>query len=375
MMSRPAPQATAPRPRLHLVAPTQQQPIRPLQDCQRCRLMPHCWAQQTSAKARVVNLLVCRLEKATKPRERDRVTRVLLRMLRPKFLKIASRMSRTLRNSRPVHIEDLVIEMESVAIQSLLTQYRMGEALHPLHWLFGRPNGAVTRWAFKRVTTAQRESYLTSSYGLVQGRTGEDLDLTQRLLRKNYSASQGRIRQTLPAQLIQPAFEYDTDTAIRERTSRVLHTLQDGVTLSVVEFRAVSFCLHNASVTGAPLSGLHQALGQRAGTPRKAISRAYGQGVRRLLDATGESSRYFRQLGLSIPSTARPRRAALRRRTSHSHSLSVDEIIDLLHLKNEQRVTVQDLAWMYGISEDFLYRLSRRFRGLSPAEIRAICKR
>lgn len=348
---------------------------RPRQDCARCRSLGACWDRRLDSYGIAVNLLVCRLRQNI---ERDRSTRLLCRMLEPKLIQVAQTVVGQVGST--VSVRELVLEQQSVMVESLLTQYVLGDFLHPLHWLFGNPNGAITRWALHYIRVAVREAQTTYHYdssplraGIGGWEPGHSSDFEDRLTQVNHAASGNRVSQG-PPDLAENAVEYDETAQEHERGAAILDVVDDGVTLSLAEYRIVAFCLANAREdSGQPIAGLHQAMARRMRLRRKAVTRLYGLGIRRLLDAYGETSQYFRRKGLKIPKTAHARRRARQLRLPVADSMNANEIADMLELRRQARVSVQDIAWMFGVCEDFVYRLCRRFRGLPREEIRAIC--
>ena len=292
-----------------------------------------------------VNLLTCRLERGI---QTARTTRALLQIVDPKVQEVARGLGRAIRYSARTAHRDLVAEIQSVVIEKLLTTYMMGEPIHPLYWLFGRPAGAVTAWAQRRQRAARRDKYRYGSLGTFDS----DADLM-----KNSDA------------VVIPAHEYDEHAAERERLARVLAVLDDGLTLSALEYRVVAFCFRNAREStdrrqgSAPTRGLHAALAQRLDLPRATVTRVYGEAVRKLLHASGEMRAYFSKRGI----TQLPRRAVGR-----VAALSADEISTLL--EHQKRLPVDDLIWLYGVPRYFIHTVLGRFKGLSREGVRAACR-
>jgi hypothetical protein len=336
-----------------------------------------CWDRRLDAHGVVINLLVCRLERKI---DVNKSTRALFRMLQPKLLKIAKRMVTTIGNSGHASIPDLVAEMQSVAVESLMTQYVMGEALHPLRWLFGDPHGAITRWSIRHTNNIRRQSQVFYSYGHIAGdgpappEDATNFDLEDRLTRLNFTASGSAVR-TLPEHLVHRPEEYDDHAESRDRNKKALDIVDDGVTFPLSEYRVLRFCLTNANdAASVPTAGLHQHLSKTMRSSRKSVTRLYGLAQRRLLDASGQTASHLRARGLRIPSSAKHRRRNWRMFTPQPESLSAAEVCELIELRS-RGVSNMDLAWIFGVSEDFVYRIRRRFTGMSKEQIQERCSR
>ena len=319
------------------------QPAAPRQDCSRCRVMSHCWKPVISERAVLINLLVCRLQRKI---EVNKSTKLLLTLLRPKLRQTALSLVKTL--SAENTEDEVILDLSAFVIEQLMSKYTVGEHMHPLRWLFNRPNGAVTRWSTRYRRAAykrQRHEVLTES-------------------------------GTLDNETV-PGHEYDPDAATYERNTRALQLIRDGVTFPLNEYRVLRFFLRNAdNRPGMPHYGLPRRLSATSGRPAKQLVRTYASAARRLLDWTGAAPAFLGAHGLVIPDTAVERRT---RRLMHEDAqksnedaLTASEIFKVLSIRYNTRASVPELAWCYGISEYTLYRLQQRFRGLSLSEIRAI---
>jgi len=319
------------------------QPAGPRQDCSRCRAVQHCWKSALSQRAILVNLLVCRLQRGI---EVDKTSRLLLRLVRPKIRQAALNLIKTLDTENDK--DEIIVDLSAFVIEQLMTKYVMGEHMHPLRWLFNRPNGAVTRWAIRY----RRAAYKRQRHEVVSDTDALDFETV-------------------------PGHEFDPDAATRERNSLALQLIKDGVTFPLKEYRALRFFLCNADDRpGMPHYGLPRRLAAVSNQSAKQLIRTYASASRRLLDWTGAAPAFLKAHGLSIPPEAieRRRRRLLHQETrkSNEDSLTASEIHEVLYIRYNTRASAPELAWCYGISEYTLYRLQQRFRGLSLSEIRAI---
>jgi hypothetical protein len=355
------------------------QPV-PRQDCTHCRNLQLCWRSQLDRHAIVINLLTCRIERSINP---NRSARALLRMIRPKLKKTADRIRRVVGDDGYVDIGETIRELESAVIENLMEHYRMGERMHPLRWLFGKPHGAIRRWAAHRVHELKREALLTVSYGsatdeTTQVRASDSVchrDFVSRLARLNF-VSTGHQVHSPPADLIKEPEEYDTNAAFRANADSAQRVIDDGLTLPLAEYRVLKFCLSNANETSAkPTTGLHRYIAHVTDTPRSIVTWRYGQALRRLLDATGQAPDYLRRRGLSLPNgSSAYRRERWRLQLPPSkEAISAKEVADMIETRAQPGVTALDVAWIYGVSVDLVYRLQRRFRDYSRQQIYEAC--
>jgi hypothetical protein len=335
------------------------------QDCARCRSLSTCWKPELSEKQIVVNLLVCRMQRGV---ARESSTKLLLNMVRPKIQKTARRM-RPLRHVEP--LADMMRDLETEAVVALLSDYRMGEATHPLRWLFGQPHGAIARYAQQEVQRTQRKRGRMFSYGSVSGEAN-DASFDDRLRRLNHVITGGKMN-TLPAETSVLPDEYDPLAEIRLLTQDVLAVVDDGVTLPLDEYRIFRFCLTNAREdVRVPTSRLHADLAQRFRMPRKTISYLYGRAYRRVLEVVGQVEAHLRRRGLPLPKSAARRRQNVRLHRFETIPLSSEEIAEIVRIrKTNSRISVPDLAFAFGVEDTIIYRLQRRFQHASLSEIKA----
>jgi len=346
------------------------------QACEQCRCLSLCWAPQLSEAATVINFLVCRI---TRHIEREAATRLLLEMLESKLQRVAALLLSVhgARRAGWTH-SDLVAELQSVVIESLLTTYHVGEQIHPLRWLFAYPKGAVSCWAVKQARLNRRDFGVLWSYDSTAPSGGDiddaRTDFEERVRQLNYRASGTAVRSGNFDAWAVPGVEYDATAEAKGRYADAIALVDDGMTFPISEYRVLRFCLtsSNAAIK-VPLSGVHAFLAQMTHTPRKAVSRVYGLAKRRLLDATGRTEAFLRRKNITIPPSATRRRAHRLCFKATSESLTAAEICTLMGLR-KRGITNMDLAWIFGISEDFVYKLRRRFEQLPPEEIHARCR-
>lgn len=337
------------------------------QDCSTCRNMAGCWTAKGKATLSegdiVSNLLVCRLKRGI---NRDRTTRVLLGLLRPKLRKTARWVATRTRG----RVEEVVRDLESVAIESLLADYVMGELAPPLVWLFHEKHGGVRHWAVRTVGRLHRERELNLSYGTIgddasslrQYESGSStVDLETRLTHLNKVATDGRVHSAPPPPVDLPSDEAEIMSSVHVEAA--LEVIEDGKTLTAVEYRVLKFCLLNARGSVRMTDWLHQYLAKTMDVPRKDISRIYGVAYRKLIEAVGLRGQYLRARGIEMPKA---------RRVERTKALTADEIIAALHIfeVSKGKATILDVAWALDVTDMTVHNLRRRFAGMTPDEIR-----
>lgn len=320
------------------------------QDCSVCQNLNQCWKPKQVASAQkliISNLLVCRLKRGI---DVNRTTRAFLSLIQPGTRKIAKYVA-TRTNAR---FAQVVTELESIAIEAILTDYVMGEIISPLPWLFQHRRGCLRLWALRTVRAYERDQQRMVSYSrkteLVDGRTFE---------------SGNSRRQVSPENFIvrSPYDDPSDDRLMSDRCQHALELVEDGKTLTAAEYRAFRFCLKNARGPSATTTWLHRHLAESMGVLRKDVSRLHGIAVRKILEGTGYRDRYFKSRGVELPKT---------RRNSRNRPLTPDEIVAAVETLRtaDGRATVLDLAWALNTTDATVHQLKRRFAGLSLAEVR-----
>jgi len=343
--------------RLPILQPTEA-PSTLQQDCSRCRAQHVCWKPELDDHAIVVNLLVCRIQRRV---DANAATKTLLKMVRPKLLKSADKLARKLGGAS---VRDVVRDLESVAIESLLSTYIVGESLHPLRWLFGEPNGTIPRYCFKRAREhrmrAATECSLTTDdeveTHIARMPTGGE---------ERRASSQGSVGQvySLPHDLVVQPNEFVGEVRRSEQAARIRDVLEDGVTLNTLEYRVLSFCMHSVA------RGAQCFLQSQMGLSRHRVTRIYAVALRRVIQATGLSASYLQQRGLRPRRAAsRRRRKVLQRRGNEAHGLSPQEVARICRYR-KKRIPLLDIAWAYGVSEDTVRAVHRKYGRMNREEI------
>lgn len=294
--------------------------------------------------------------------------KLLLRMVRPKLIKSARRLIEKLGSHGQVSLSDMIADLQSVIAEVLLTQYDIGDIAHPMHYLFDRWVGVIPNW-IRDYRRKHRQFYGTHLlYGDEETKRGEGAGLERKVSELNLSATGGRVRSA-------PAHPVKEEPPPVDYIAPSLSVVDDGVSLSLPEFRVLRFCLTHAKEHAKdPIRGLHSYLAGVTEVRRNVISRHYRDGERRLIDALGHTSQSLAQRGVNtrlIPRYRRRRIQRVRGRTGVSSLLTVQEIIDVMQfIEANQGASLADIAWAWDVSRNTLFALRKRFCGMTAEQIR-----
>lgn len=240
--------------------------------------------------------------------------------------------------------DSLLLELQSVAIEYLLTEYKLGERAWPLHYLFAWPKGVMTGWMLKYIEKRNSEQR-----GINVGLT-PDVDFELVIDELNASVTSGHVRSapSRPAGVIEDPPEVDYAAAMRH--------VEDGVTLTSREYRVLRFCLrHAGDAHGRSLvKGLHIFLSKQLAWGRSKVSRVFRLAAAKIVEVTGETERV---LGLSeSPTDQRNRRNRL---LGLGHQALTDDEADAL-IDLAGRIGDAAACRAFGVHSKTIYLLRRR---------------
>lgn len=361
--------SSPPAPQLRVLQPT---PVRrpraahrERQDCSRCRHIHTCWSSSNDNHI-ILNLLVCRVQRDI---ERDRSMSLFLRMVHPKLLKVSQRLVEKLGSHGQASVGEILGELQSHIAEVLLTQYDVGDFGHPMHYLFDRKTGVVTNWA-REYRRKHRQFYGTH---MLYGDDTDTGEIEAQIGKLNRSATNGRV-QSSP---FNPAWPKQTKPTPHQQTIKnALTIVDDGMSLSLNEYRVMRFCLTHAREDGSRriIGGLHRYLSDAMDTSRDIVSRHFQQAERRIIDAVGQTNLILKQRGVDVRSIPRYRKKRIRRvrgLTGSASRLTVQEIIDAMAFVEQNKgAALADIAWAWGVSPNTLCVFYRRFKDMSPDQIR-----
>jgi hypothetical protein len=271
----------------------------PEQKCCYCRHIYKCRSRRTthgkplSDRNDTINLLVCRIKLEI---NKNQSTMTLLQLFRPGMVNLVASAKRRAGNTY-VDFDEMLTEMQSFAVESIIVKYRIGE-LNPItNFLFDKRNGYLVKWTRWYITKHKRFSArhtLAGSSNFDSGGHPDEFDFVDSGEGTvGYDASDFGLGGHGGA--IGAARDYVTEIALdihyaNERHSladEVLDIIEDGLTLNANEYRALRFCLHNANDSNdiRMIDGLHIHLARMMGVSRPRVTRLYKRGKDKIVVA------------------------------------------------------------------------------------------
>jgi hypothetical protein len=187
--------------------------------------------------------------------EKDKSTKLLLTLLRPKLVSIAKYILRIL-HSHNLDEWTIIAEAESNLIETILNNYTLGDDVYLLQYLFSS-GGAMSMWKVNYIRKVQEY----------------DREHTQ----LNVSEELADISHDDPE---------EDQSHVYDKFRRALDIVYDGRTLTTKEYRILSFCLRNASTSGDPIHGLLSHMGNSMGHDRSWVSKLYTLASKKIVSAT-----------------------------------------------------------------------------------------
>lgn len=189
----------------------------------------------------MLNLLTCRIKRGI---DVNRSARAFLQMVRPE-LKILARYAVKGTNIDP---DTALADLESFTMDQIQHVYLMGETFWPLPFLFGKPDGRVRRFAgaYSKKTKRFEATHVLEGGDSAFGNPAWDNHV-----------------------------ESEPEELDNELTRAARGVVDDGITLSLTEYRVMKFCLSNASDAKRPLNGLHVYLARTTGQPRTKVTKFF----------------------------------------------------------------------------------------------------
>lgn len=305
------------------------------QNCGTCPFQSKCWdktpGSSTRPEALVLNLLVCRMKEGLHV---DRTAKLILKMLRPKTVSIVQ----WIRERLPeVDADTLFLEAQSATIEALLYHYRIDKPAYPLHYLYNRQIGYMIGWAKKYINKHMRS--------------------TQHLV---------FVGASIPTDLepvVEEEEEYTPSRAVAARNYAASSVIEDGVTLTTSEYRAVKFCLNYAGETTsqkAVVNGLHKKVAAYAGISRRQVSRHFEKAVQKIQEhVEGPPPNIPESVDLT---TRKQRMLGL----ANGGQLSPVEIRDLAKHFDENGVS--DTCRVFALNERAVYKYHREHHAKSATQ-------
>jgi hypothetical protein len=253
----------------------------PNQVCCNCKHIYKCRSRRTTSgkvlsdRNDTINLLVCRLKIDINI---DQSATSLLKLFRPGMINLVADAKRRA-NGVNVDFDEMLAEMQSFTIESIMTKYRIGE-LNPItNFLFDIKSGYLVKWSRWYVTKLRRfyGRHVLSGYG----QNEDEFEFSD----------DGDGGHTVG----DAVWDSSAEESIMAFQARAQHTLsddvnsiiEDSITLNTNEYRAIKFCLQNANDSNdvRMIDGLHIQLARLMGVSRPRVTRLYKRGKDKLTAA------------------------------------------------------------------------------------------
>jgi hypothetical protein len=272
------------------------------QDCSRCRHIFKCRNRRTahdrplSDRNDMINLLVCRLKLGVNINES---AKTLLHLFRPGMVNLVAS-ARRKTGGASIDFDDMLMDMQSFAVESILIKYRIGE-LNPItNFLFDIKSGYLVKWSQWYVTKAQRFSSrhtLAGSNPLFDGECADDNEDSQHqddnYTNVDFDSVGGRgVMEAARSNVIDSAMDVFRHTEKRTLADDVMAIIEDGVTLNANEYRVFKFCLLNANDGNdiRMIDGLHIHLARMMGVSRPRVTRLYKRSRDKIIQSINEGT-------------------------------------------------------------------------------------
>jgi hypothetical protein len=263
----------------------------PAQSCCNCRHLYKCRSRRTTSgkvlsdRNDTINLLVCRIKININV---DQSAASLLKLFRPGMINLVADAKRRA-NGVNVDFDEMLAEMQSFTIESIMTKYRIGE-LNPItNFLFDIRSGYLVKWSRWYVTKLRRfyGRHVLSGYGQNEDEFefSDDGD-------GQHTAGQTTWDPTSEESVM--TFQAKPQATLSDDVGNII---DDGTTLNTNEYRVVKFCLQNANDSNdvRMIDGLHIQLANLMGVSRPRITRLYKRGKDKLTAAINQKRFYEKQ--------------------------------------------------------------------------------
>jgi hypothetical protein len=254
---------------------------KPKQTCSHCPHVAKCFAVTTntgkpvSTQNVLINILICRLQLGI---DQNRAAANLLQLLRPGMIRLISHAKQS-GNTPGIDMEQLLTEMQSVTIEYLLYDYKIGDRGRATPYLFDPHQGFLTKW-IKWIIGKNRRFY--SHHELYSPIHDSSEDEYYEPQHEQYSTQcnandtgWGAIFQGGDSIRYDPYVEDEDNES--EMSQRITDIINDGITLNSNEYRVITFCMSNANESNNTrhIDGLHIYLAKLMGVSRPRITRLY----------------------------------------------------------------------------------------------------
>ena len=265
------------------------------QDCSHCRHIFKCRNRRTahdkplSDRNDTINLLVCRLKFGV---NKNGSARTLLQLFRPGMVNLVSS-ARSRAGHLNIDFDVMLMDMQSFAIEAIMTKYRIGD-LNPItNFLFDIKSGYLVKWAQWYVTKQQRftsRHMLSGGSPFNEGYGDEEAEYDTQ--EQPAPVTFGSLADRDPTQsaadnILDAAMEAFQKQDEPSMVDDVMDIIEDGVTLNANEYRVFKFYLQNANENNSirMIDGLHIHLSKIMNVSRPRVTRLYKRGRDKVINA------------------------------------------------------------------------------------------
>lgn len=259
----------------------------PEQKCCYCRHIFKCRSRRTthgkplSDRNDTINLLVCRIKLNI---NKNQSTQTLLQLFRPGMVNLVASAKRRAGGTY-VDFDEMLMEMQSFAVESIIVKYRIGE-LNPItNFLFDKRNGYLIKWTRWYITKHKRfNSRHTLAGGNPFADGAADSDQYEFVDRGSMEDGMSSSSDAASSYLMEQALDTHYANERHSLTDEVNEIIENGLTLNANEYRALRFCMHNANDSNdiRMIDGLHIHLARMMGVSRPRVTRLYKRGKDKL---------------------------------------------------------------------------------------------
>ena len=192
-----------------------------------------------------------------------------------------------------VDFDEMLTEMQSFAIESIIVKYRIGE-LNPItNFLFDKRNGYLIKWTRWYITKYKRfnaRHQLAGGSPFSDSYSGDEYDFVDSGHDDNHMGSDAAGRGSgdlASSYLTEQSLDMHYANERHSLADEVLDIIEDGLTLNANEYRALRFCLHNANDSNdiRMIDGLHIHLARMMSVSRPRVTRLYKRGKDKIVVA------------------------------------------------------------------------------------------
>jgi hypothetical protein len=205
--------------------------------------------------------------------DRDKSAANLLQIFRPGMIRLVSHV-RQQGHAPGMSMDQLLLDMQSTAIEYLLYDYKIGDRGRATPYLFDPHQGYLTKWVKWMVGKHRRFYSHHELYSPYDAPTDENDN--QQYDQQDMGGSSWDSIMEGSSSAYWSERDSDKDTT-NDMILKVSTIIEDGITLNSNEYRVIKFCMANGNESNATrhIDGLHIYLARLMGVSRPRITRLY----------------------------------------------------------------------------------------------------